>query len=404
VCNVFLSYSHRNIDDVSAFAAQLRARGIRVWRDIDTLPAGRLSENEIRRAILEECWGLTVYLTPQSMIADYVMQIELPVALSRQRADPGFRIVPVFRQMPLDQARNGSVAKLGVDLTSYNGHVIENDVVETTDLEQHHRVSANKVLREYLSQAFAPKKPDHARSPRLDFHTWTFRWEDPPPDLDLDWSHFFSNESLPSQDVWQSVLLLALDDVKNTLAEIAGPRMLYIRAKARLSAGFALGFAFRQPSGFNIEIEQDDQIWSTATQRSQADVLRVTEASGDISCSDLAIQMSISADVSPVVNRYAQARGRDFRARLIFEPLGGPDRNSVPDRQCAIDMAAQASAKIRQARNNFNAEEIHVFASMPFGLSVLLGHRLNACGAIQCYEFENVSCSYQPSCLLGGQK
>jgi hypothetical protein len=54
MCNVFQSYSRSNSDDVSALAAQLRARGIRVWRDVDALPAGRLTENEIRRAISAE--------------------------------------------------------------------------------------------------------------------------------------------------------------------------------------------------------------------------------------------------------------------------------------------------------------------------------------------------------------
>jgi len=404
MCTVFLSYNHENSDEVSAFAAHLRARGIRVWRDVDALPAGRLSENEIRGAISGECRGLTVYLTPESAASDFVMNVELPAALSRQRSDPGFPIVPVFRSMTLDEALAASVAKLGVDLTTYNGHIIESNVTDTAGLQHHLRLSANNVLREYLTRAFDPKQPEHDRNPRLDFHTWPSRWDNPPPDLDIDWSRFFPNESLPSHDIWQSFLVPALDDVKSALAEITGPRTLCVRAKARLSAGFALGFAFRQPSGFNVEIEQDGELWSTAASRSQANALRVTEAAGDICSGALAVEMSISTDVSPAVNRHAQTRGRDFRARLRFEPHGGPERRSVPDWQCAINMAAQASARIRQARNDYKAEEIHLFASMPLGLAVLLGHQLNACGAIQCYEFENLSGSYHPSCLLGGQR
>jgi len=403
VCTVFLSYSHKNSDEVSAFAAQLRARGIRVWRDVDALPAGRLSENEIRQAIAIECCGLTVYLTPETMTADFVMNVELPVAVNRQRTDPGFPIVPVFRSMSLDEARIASVAKLGVDLTTYNGHTIESGVADTVQLQQHFRLAANKVLREYLSRAFNPNQPEHDRNPRVDLHTWPSRWDDPPPDLDIDWSRFFPTESLPSHDVWQSFLVPAVDDVKNALAETTGPRTLCVRAKARLSAGLALGFAFRQPSGFNIEIEQDGQIWSTAALKSEADALRVTEAGGDIRCPALAVEMSISADVAPAVDRYVQASGRGFRARLRFEPHGGPGRSSVPDWQHAIDMGAQAGTRIRQARNDYKVEEIHLFASMPLGLAVLLGHQLNACGAIQCYEFENLSGSYHLSCLLGGQ-
>jgi len=402
--DVFLSYSHPNSDEVSGFAAQLRARGIRVWRDVDTLPAGGLSENEIRNAISSECWGLTAYLTPESMTSDFVMSVELPVAINKQQSDPGFLIIPIFRAMTLDQARKASVEKLGVDLTVYNGHIIGGDVVEAAGLQNHFRISANKALRAYLSRAFDPMQPEHGRKPRLDLHTWPSRRNDPSPDLDLDWSRFFSNESLPSSDVWQSLLLPALNDVKDALTEITGPRTLCTRAAARLSAALALGFIFRQPSVFNIEIAQAGETWSTAASRSQATVLRITEAGGDIHSAALAVQLSISADVSPAVNRFVQARGRDFRARLRLEPQGGPGRNSVPNWQYAIDMATQAGARIRQACNEYNAEEVHLFASIPLGLAVLLGHQLNACGAIQCYEFENLSSSYHPSCLLGGQR
>ena len=404
MCDVFLSYSHSNSVEVSAFAAKLRARGIRVWRDIDTLPAGRLSENEIRHAISSECWGLAAYFTPESMTSDFVMSVELPAAINRQQSDPGFPIIPVFRSMTLDEARKASVAKLGVDLTAYNGHIIGSDVADAADLQNHFRISANKALRAYLSRAFDPMQPEHDRNPRLDLHTWPSRRNDPPPDLDLYWSRFFPNESLPSYDVWQSLILPALNDVKDALAEITGPRTLCARATARLSAALALGFIFRQPSGFNIEIEQAGETWSTAASQSQATALRVTEAGGDIRCAALAVQMCISADVSPAVNRYVQTKGRDFRARLRFEPQGGPWRSSVPDWQYAIDMAAQAGTRIRQACNDYKAEEVHLFASMPLGLAVLLGHQLNACGAIQCYEFENLSSSYHPSCLLGGQR
>jgi TIR domain len=268
--DVFLSYSRSNSDEVSALAAQLRARGIRVWREIDTLPAGRLCENESRQAISSECWGLAAYLTPESMTSDFVMSVELPAAIIRKQSNPGFPIIPLFRSITLDETRKASLAKLGVDLTAYNGHIIGSDVADAADLQNHFRISANKALRAYLSQAFNPAQPGHDHKPRLDLHTWPSRRNDPPPDLDLDWSRFFSNESLPSYDVWQSLLLFALNDVKDALAEITGPRTLCARAMARLSAGLALGFIFRQPSRFNIEIEQDGEIWSKGASRSQA--------------------------------------------------------------------------------------------------------------------------------------
>ncbi len=379
-------------------------RGIQIWRDVDALPAGQITENEIRQAIRSECWGLTAYVTRESMSADFVMRVELPAAVRRKQIDAGFPIVPVFRAIMLNEARKTSLERLGVDLTSFNGQIIESNVADSGKLQHHLRLSANKVLRAYLSRAFDPKQPEYDRNPHLDFHTWPFRCGHPAPDMDLDWSCFFSHESLPSHDIWQSLLLPALSDVKDTLAEITGARTLCVHAKARLSAGLALGFIFRQPTGFNIEIEQDGQLWSTVASPSQREALRVTEAGGDICCAALAVIMSITADVSPSVDQYVQAIGRDFRARLRFEPHGGPGRGSVSDLQCAIDMVTQARARILQARDEYKADMIHLFASMPLGLAVLLGHQLNACGVIQCYEFEGLSSSYRPSCQLGGRQ
>jgi len=80
----FLSYSRRNADEVTGLAQQLKARGLRLWRDVDNLPVGQITEAAVCHAIEVESTGFICYLTPDSMLdSDFIESVELPVAVQR---------------------------------------------------------------------------------------------------------------------------------------------------------------------------------------------------------------------------------------------------------------------------------------------------------------------------------
>jgi len=296
--------------------------------------------------------------------------------------------------MTVEEARQASIAKFGRDLTVHNGHVIGGAEVSEPELARHLACVAKKVV-----QAHLPPACTSGSTPILDLHCWPHRWLDPPATLDLDWSSFFANGSLPNPEVWQTVLLPALDDVKDGLACALGSCSVRIRAKARLSAGLALGFAFRRPSGFHLEVEQDHAVWTTVDSPCAAEPLRMVEACGDVRSKEIAVEVGVTQDTAGTVNDLVKQRGCEFRARLSFEPVAGASRESVSDGPAALAMARQVSAAIAGARKRFGSTRTHLFAAVPFGLAVFLGRELNALGEIQYYETEKGILS----CVLGSQ-
>src|SRR5205085_3904711 len=98
-----LSYAREDMEEVKYFQLQLKVRGVRAWRDVTDLPLGGATEGEIVHAIETVADAFVVYVTPNSLDSDFVWDIEIPVALKRQRNDPLFNIVPVLKDVSYPQ-------------------------------------------------------------------------------------------------------------------------------------------------------------------------------------------------------------------------------------------------------------------------------------------------------------
>src|SRR5262245_39717020 len=119
----FLSYSRDDVSKVEGLETSLKRVGVRPWRDVSDLEAGRPTEAEIRRAIQEDCDGALLWLSPSTVDSDFVMKIELPIILSEASQTP-FHIVPVFDGWPPSDAAARVRERTGLEVASYNGHVL----------------------------------------------------------------------------------------------------------------------------------------------------------------------------------------------------------------------------------------------------------------------------------------
>lgn len=400
----FLSYSRQDPDEVVMLANQLKARGLTTWQDVSDLSVGRPTEEQIRHALAQDCGACVVYLTKESLESDYIMKVELRAALKRQENDPGFAIIPVFRGVSIEEAKEATVKALGRDITLFDGVKISAPKRISTDqarsqlrceLGRVGRRALEASLKRYASSFAA----DAARKPILDVHTRQYTRQPHPPDLDLDWRPFFDDGGgLPSQAEWSDTLLPSLADIEQGIAEEYGTCTLHIRAKAHLSVGVALGFTFLARTGFHLDVVQYEDIWTTSCSPQEGQPLGVSGREGPVHAKGLAVELSVTGDVGPEVDKFVRARGQGFRARVTLEPRGGWGRDAVAGTEHALAMAIQVAMEIRRLRAEYGTDKTHVFAMMPLALGVLLGHQLNACGPIQLYEYDNRR--YQPSCLL----
>ena len=227
-----------------------------------------------------------------------------------------------------------------------------------------------------------------------------------PERIRLNWVDYF-NPTLPSPEIWNGQLLPQLKSLLQALNRKSA-RLITLRPKAHLSAGYAFGYTFRQPTGFQIWIEQPIpntdhvQWWRTDEAPVKDKLLRQESLPGVATGTDLTVEVrATNQDVQGPVGHYIQQHQLPIRERILFTlPPNESGRLIVPGGPHALSMAIQIGDAIRELPKPTPDRTIHLFGAMPIGLAVLIGTQLNACEPIQCYEYKRPENVYQPSCRL----
>jgi hypothetical protein len=85
----FMSYARADADFATKLAASLRDKGVKIWRDVDDIPAGASWDAEIQNA-LNQCSHLLLVATPESVQSPNVAD-EISFALNK-----GKTVIPVI--------------------------------------------------------------------------------------------------------------------------------------------------------------------------------------------------------------------------------------------------------------------------------------------------------------------
>jgi len=231
-------------------------------------------------------------------------------------------------------------------------------------------------------------------------HTWSVRRYDCQPDYELDWSAHFDHQTrrAPDPTTWNEVLLPELRTLEQTISQATPCRRIQLRGSLCLSAAFALGHVFSVAGGYRLEIQHRTSLWLSETPPAQDCRLEVIEETGDKTTSDLLVVLSVTWDASQEVLEYVRSQGLSFRAHLHLLPAGGAHDYSVKDVSHASALARLTRLELRRARRVYQPVTTHLFYFGPQSLAVLVGQKLNACGPIQLYEYQDPG--YTPSCLL----
>lgn len=231
-------------------------------------------------------------------------------------------------------------------------------------------------------------------------HTWSARAYDLAPDYEIDWTSHFNHTTrrVPSSDTWNQVLLPQLRELERTISRQDSRRYIQLRANLSLSAAFAVGHVFSEAGGYRLEIQHREQLWQSNTPPDDTTQLDLTEETSEDNGTDLLVIFSVTGEARQEAIEFAKAQGLPIRATLHMMPAGGPHDFSVRDASHACALARKARQELRRARQQYGARTIHLFYFGPQSLAVLLGRKLNACGPIQLYEYQNSG--YVASCLL----
>ncbi|HLX56137.1 MAG TPA: SAVED domain-containing protein [Ktedonobacteraceae bacterium] len=231
-------------------------------------------------------------------------------------------------------------------------------------------------------------------------HTWMKRSYDCQADYELDWSAHFDHQTrrVPDTATWNLRLLPELRTLERMISQQTSCRSIRLRGSLCLSAAFAVGHVFSVAGGYRIELLHRTETWRSETPPDPSYRLKVKEEPGESEAHDLLFALSVTGDARSEVEAFAQQHSMSFCACLYLSPEGGPHDFSVQGVAQASALARLARLELRKALADYRPNVTHLFYFGPQSVATLIGQKLNACGIIQLYEFQNPG--YAPSFRL----
>lgn len=387
---LFLAHYSSDIPEIEALAAELRLHGIAPWVDKQGgFAVADDSEQEARRAIREDCFGLLLYATQPVFDRWFIREVEIDEARKVRELNPGFSLFAVPCRISFKDLAEQSQNSFGIDLSRFHTVAIS----EHTDLMKVHRQIAAEVLRKSLQTT----RPQDTGCLSLQFSTRELMPDETQDVLRIDATRLFAEGvSVPAN--WIRVLL-ALQDVKTQIAQMYGRPTLRVNGSKHLSAAFMFGRVFAR---FQLQIRQTaDQVWSTDAEPASHPplVVNVIQNRTALLREHLAVEIASGfKNVAASVDDFTTQTGFTPSIRLQLKPSHPP--LTLDNRSC-ITAVEQTYLELERVLQTYHGiQQIHIFAAVPQSFMMLLGRLLKGMPATQLYEWNGHS--YVPSCYIPG--
>lgn len=171
------------------------------------------------------------------------------------------------------------------------------------------------------------------------------------------------------------------------LPEDPATGQLELHLKCHLHLAMALGFELRRTTGMVPQVELGDswQAVRLVPALPGEDALREVADNGPAGGTSVAVELSVSRSVSPMVNEHVAATGTAYRRRVRLSPHGQPGQVTVTSENLNA-WAEQAAEAIRRARSLPGVTGVDLFIASPTAFAVALGWRLNAVGQVSIFH------------------
>jgi hypothetical protein len=219
----------------------------------------------------------------------------------------------------------------------------------------------------------------------------------------VDWVELFEGDEpaarrqLRDSAGWNAILRPQLREAVEEIRR-QGYRDVLVAGTMRLSTALVVGVELSDVAGFTVAIRQRDQEWASSGDRADIGLARdeVKLAQGD----ELAVGISIAADLTGDVVEHLKSAELPVRAFVNLSPAGGISRD-------AIEGPAQARGYAHMLLDALRSEvrdtsRLHLFQAGPVGLALLLGHVWNRLPETQLYEDLSSGRGYAPTFRLAG--
>jgi hypothetical protein len=262
------------------------------------------------------------------------------------------------------------------------------------------RKTIDEALLDAEIERLGLRDTDVERSVTLWVHT-VMKPFDVAADYELDWLDLFEGPEderghrMRDPDDWNGRLMAELRAMSARIkAEADGARLLRLRGQSRLSPWFAVGYTFRETTGWTLEVSQGGHLWRTDAPASAIDLL-VTREDRNGPDSRAAIAVSVTGDALPAVRRHLEQQPA---SRLVVVSVATPGRTAISS---GGDLTAIADAiRGEVLALDPRPADIALYYFGPAAGAVFIGHALNGL-APRIHLFEEEFGAYEESIILG---
>ncbi len=334
---------------------------------------------------------------------EYVQKVE---QLERTEDDAAFLYQRVLLQgdLSLNRAHGKAVFKQELNEQLPYHQDIPDRVLE--DIHAHLGVfiqsRRNKTItRQELEHKLEERVPANLRPAVQPVRLFT-AIDDADPDfaqMHFAWAPFFGGieRNHPPSEVWNERLLGELRETKNWILKHRGVRRVLLDGNRRLSTSVAIGFVFSAVAGFNIDMVNRGEMWSTdahASNDTPSYELFVKEPNEEKTGARLVVSIGIPREIVAAVEEDMENHGlADMPALHIHgvQPILSPQQLN----RAVWEIKTQIARSLIRTK----AKQVDLFIAGPAPLALFLGHRMNATATIQCYEQSGTG-GYVPTCRL----
>ncbi len=394
VVRVFISYTWEDAPFVEALENRLGEKGVRYWRDVHDMKAGRL-ERQIDRALMMNPLVLLV-LSERSVESDWVQREVIKATRLewryREEGNPRDVLCPIA----LDDAWKSCPwpAELRRQIEEYN-------VLDFSGWQEGDGMN-RQFARLYDGLVSSYSKVDKApvRLGLLSFSgrqsdIWRAQMEKECDAVRELTSYFdptsFTGRAIREPRWWQEKVF---PDLREFLLESVDPnRSLYLDLAVHQSIAFAAGWLLEAKRGLDVYVEQrtmgrpmgwhpdDDSGPESNLWQKRHDIGLPADSP------DVALAVSISRPAVAEARAYIEQEGLAVSAIVDAAIAPEPGQQSVRGGQHALRLAEALIHRIRQRRLEERGGRLHLFGAAPNAFLFYLGQLSRSLGGIVLYEY-----------------
>ncbi len=394
VFRVFISYTQEDAAFVEALEGRFDEKGVRYWRDVHEMKAGRL-ERQIDRALMLNPLVLLV-LSERSVDSDWV-QWEVAKATElewqyREEGNPRDLLCPValdesWKSCPWpDWLRRQIEAYNILDFSSWQeGEAMERQFAKLYDGL---KLSYGKLEKTPVRLGLLSLTGRESEIWRSDMKEQC--------DTLREFTQYFDPSSPGGRIIreprwWQEKVFPYLREL--LLDSVDHSRPLHLDLAVHQSIAFAAGWLLEVKSGLDVHVEQrilgKPLNWHPGDDSEPESILWQERSDIELTAQgpDVAVALSISRPVAQEVRGYIEQKGLAV-SRIIDATIAPePGQQSIRGGRHALRLAQTLCDRVWQRRPHEPGGRLHLFASAPNAFLFYLGQISRSLGDIVLYEF-----------------